>query len=166
LRTGKKGYKGTAFMLIPCPECGKERYLYKKHILAGKSLLCASCTHKGNRSSKWVGGKYINSSGYIQVLLTADNPFYKMCQKHSHCVMEHRLVVAQSLGRCLEEWEVVHHINGNKTDNRLENLELLPSQGNHVPYLKMQLEIKQLQQRVTQLEAENILLKSQIGVKL
>lgn len=58
-----------------------------------------------------------DSFGYVTIKLTIGHG----CKDW---VKYHRYVVEQQLGRKLQSFENIHHVNGNKTDNRIENLEL------------------------------------------
>ena len=118
-----------------CVDCGKERWV---EYVGGKprNLRCFFCQihRRGKFDNRWKGGKFQDEHGYIHIYLEPDNFFYPMINKRpnlsSGYVPEHRLVMAQKLGRCLQTWEIIHHKNGIKNDNRIENLEL-SLRGNH-----------------------------------
>ncbi len=99
----------------------------ESHKLAFRAGLLPS--RKGIRHSQWKGGRKNHSGGYSSVKIHPDDFFYPMANKTEY-VLEHRLVMAKSLGRCLQPWEEVHHKNGVRNDNRLENLELT-TKGQH-----------------------------------
>jgi len=149
-----------------CPTCGKVREVVRKR----KTTLCRSCSSKlinknrpkdswlkGEENPNWKGGRTKDGAGYIQVIVQLNSPFYKMVCKNGHRVREHRLVMAKFLGRCLTTDEHVHHINGDKQDNRIENLQLM---FNHSHYPTLHL--KELQEENDKLRERIIKLKNKI----
>jgi transposase-like protein len=88
-------------------------------------------THSGveMRDNAWRGGRVKATGGYIAVAADRDDPLAVAMANVTGYVLEHRLVMAHSLGRPLTRSETVHHVNGRRTDNRPENLQL--RQGRH-----------------------------------
>ena len=117
---------------ITCPDCGEtrlvKRFNTKKKDYTG---LCHRCNaamwgrrQRRQDSPNWNGGRTKTGNGYYRKLIEIDDPFYKMANRRGY-VLEHRYIMAGYLGRCLTKWELVHHKNGIKDDNRSENLELV-----------------------------------------
>lgn len=75
----------------------------------------------------WKGGRSIASSGYVLIRVGKE---HHLADVRGYAY-EHRLVAEQILGRRLRKGEIPHHINGNKTDNRPENIKVVGSSFEH-----------------------------------
>jgi hypothetical protein len=101
---------------VPTRHCSREcgiRAAYDKPEVRGK--------FKGAKSHLWKGGKRVTPKGYV-VVHCPDHHSIKFGDRRY--VLEHRLVMEEHLSRPLEANEFVHHKNGIRHDNRIENLEL------------------------------------------
>ena len=135
--------------LFPCASCGNVRFTQMR----GGVPIHLNCIRCSNQLRKKPPVNRYVSFGYIRLRLQPEDPFYSMCSSKG-LIFEHRLVIAQSLNRCLESWEVVHHRNGNKQDNTLANLELLPNNIYHTSDSLLRRENIRLKKRMEVLLAQ------------
>ena len=132
-------------VVLVCNACGKEtvtnfgNYTHGQHPGRNGETFCKSCATKKSGFAKkgkpikavpkksraekhggWKGGRWVGSDGYIQV--------YIRPRKYRK---EHFLVMEAHLGRSLQDGERIHHIDGNKLNNWLYNLDLMSSESEH-----------------------------------
>jgi hypothetical protein len=127
---------GHALVLCRCA-CGTEKVVSLTTVKCNKSKSCGCLNREmataffremgkrnvGKDSPTWNGGKFIRK-GYVMIH-SPDHP--KVQGRKSPYVQEHVLVMEKKIGRYLLPNETVHHKNGIKDDNRIDNLELWTS---------------------------------------
>lgn len=119
-----------------CSKCGKfigknihscehpRGMLGKKHTDEWKIKMKKRNNREGNPN--WKGGKHIRKDGYI-LIKKSEHPK----ALPNGYIYEHILIMENYLGRFLKDKEEIHHINGNHSDNRLENLKLFENHSQH-----------------------------------
>ena len=105
-------------VLAKCDQCGSEYSTYPSNLKRSKFHFCSkACERESkklhNTRISWRGGHVGKTTGYLYIRIDGKD------------IGEHILVAEKAIGRKLRTGEVVHHINGNKLDNRPENLQVM-----------------------------------------
>lgn len=120
--------------MINCDNCNlkfiRKSYEIKRNKFNYCSLICRNQHYKicrvGPGNPRWKGEKKVRKDGYIFIY----KPSHPRANQHGY-VFEHHLKMEEFLGRYLGIQEVIHHIDGNPSNNFIGNLMLLKNQAEH-----------------------------------
>lgn len=87
----------------------------------------------GKDHSQWKGGRSVDSYGYVKLNINLIEPEFQCMCDSSGWVLEHRYLVAKSIGRPLTRKDIIHHLDHNHSNNKLDNLELT-TRGEHMRF--------------------------------
>ena len=130
-----------------CPICGRPKFkpAQRCHICMG---ILRKETQRGEGNPNWKGGRIRTDQGYIQLR----NPIPGARPRY---IGEHVVVWEAAHGPVPNGWHI-HHLNGIRDDNRLENLQAMSKhlhQGLHVG-THFKEEIRRLEARIRELESD------------
>lgn len=101
-----------------CSDCGGD--INSRYRKTGKCIPCFNGGRRGEDHPNWKGGRHVDKNGYVALSGHQGHPNANAGGQ----IFEHILVMSEHLGRPLLPGENVHHKNGVRDDNRIENLEL------------------------------------------
>ena len=123
-----KNYRTRAYPRS-CATCGATFYARGCDGTRSCGKTCAQRGQRGANAGRWKGGRHIDRKGYVHVLVDPADVLVGAMRDKRGYVTEHRAVMARALGRVLHRRETVHHLNGDRADSRVDNLQLL-----HLPH--------------------------------
>ena len=163
----KQRFLNALFVEVTCKMCHSIRQVQSASIRAHPqhfTTLCRDCVNKGENNPNWGGGKTFSSgSRYVRLKIFDTHPDFEMVKsmiREDNTILEHRLVMAQKLGRALERWEEVHHIDSNGFNNSPKNLEVTERHEHHAITIaetqvkKLRKKNETLKKRVLELEIQ------------
>ncbi len=160
-------YRAAKCLVEGCPQRAVNHWMCSKHSQQRRAGILDAAGNQlremlalGRRHKE---GPIVDGAGYLLVVAPEG---YQGKTRDGDRVLQHRLVLEQYLGRLLLPYEIVHHKNGDRADNRLENLELLDGRARHgqghppgSSYTKEQLQVALDHLQINDPEAYSALLK-------
>jgi len=135
-----KKRKENTWIRVVCSFCGNNLKRRKCNTDGYKNYYCnkkCEAKHRTFGENTELKGSYTDMGGY---------KYHKINGKYR---AEHRIVVEREIGRTLESYEFIHHLNGIRKDNRIENLTIVTNKTHESGTIR-----RLLQKRIRELEEQ------------